>query len=76
MFDRVLDAPLVFYGIAILKIIFAGVFFVLKFQVVYLLHHFTRHFAGARVYQIVHKYFHSFVFGFIFAFCYFCLRKK
>ena len=54
MFDRVLNAPLLFYGTAIPRITFVGVFCVSTVKSV--LHNFTKYFPGARVNQIVNKY--------------------
>ena len=53
MFDRVLNAPLLFYGTAIPRITFVGVFCVSTVKSV--LHNFTKYFPGARVNQIVNK---------------------
>ena len=51
MFDTVLNAPLVFYGTAILRITFVGVFCMSTVKRV--LHNFMKYFPGARVNQIV-----------------------
>ena len=53
MFDRVLNAPLVFYGTAILRITFVVVVCVSTVKRV--LHNFTKYFPGTRVNQIVNK---------------------
>ena len=53
MFDRVLNAPLLFYGTAIPRIIFVRAFCVSTVKRV--LHNFTKYFPGARVNQIVNE---------------------
>ena len=53
MFDRVLNAPLVFYGTAILRITFVVVVCVSTVKRV--LHNFTKYIPGVRVNQIVNK---------------------
>ena len=53
MFDRILNAPLIFCGTAILRITFVGVFCVSTVKRV--LHNFMKYFPGARVNQIVNK---------------------